>query len=1018
MALNRYSKLTPLEHTGSFFELPAEMLENAVMARQKQYDAQQEAYDTYLTALSSMEMLPADITISEQRKNELMTKEKALRDQFGGDLASAGYAQQFSDVLRADATDPFYRRATFNLAQTKLWQKAVDDYTAKHGVAPSAWQDPFGANLATYEGATKSTLPVFSGIQQNIAFQPYVIENHLKAYLDREIVNGKVKVINTEAGQIYVNEKDERLGVQEIYDILKQLNLPSSNAYTVLEQQWKSDFNGIRTANPDFNKFYDDNLKSIAAQLAYSTNVQTYAGSTGNQGGSYSTRTAYGNGGPTDQEIVLGLMPSVPLQGALNPTAFENRNQFADYRSNLVSARKTALENSVANVRNIIDMSTLPLDYAAKVDVIPDNTSGSNNKFRVQLTYTDNGEQRSVDLSSPEILLDQRLPPDLKNRIRNGYGQIVGVASELKAYDYAIEQANKLDEIAFESGFGVGSYAEFRRSETGWLDRYKKEYESNPNGFIEDSKLGDTRAYLRNLPNMQANLATIQSNFTRQTLAAAASRSNAADVYGGTGTSTRGNELIINPIEHLMTIGTKALGIPPSELEQFKNTPDVKTLYDRIMQDYDPDKAAAYQTRFDNYLAYEAFKNKKDSKFTKYLNTFQDHWKVGISADGEPLYSSTGGSAQGMRQNEKRLYSFNVNATTDGGRFNGVMSDLINSVLPGSNLFDVETNTRITDEDRQRFQLTSSGKPNYTISGFTFDDEGMNAIVTLYGDVDRELPPKTFEIRGVGSYISNSVGNLGLKGGVMLGAIDSMLSGFLTEEKSASQLEGQKRSNPVSMITAGAVKLPVTKAITTQYIDGRVVEEGTFIYKPMFGKPTVYSADPMEVAQAAFEDASMIETLMNPSEILDIKQQNLPNVTISESIVREGRTSGTMAINKILTDIASLATGTTLNITSLNRFGNQTSAHTFGDAVDLSLMRNGQVDQVAVNAVKQVATTLQSNPATAGLYDVLIEFQKEDDTSRRLREQLAGTSVKVMINSKASGPHIHIEFNRANLIRR
>lgn len=710
-------------------------------------------------------------------------------------------------------------------------------------------------------------------------------------------------------------------------------------------------------------------------------------------------------------------MPSVPLQGALNPTAFENRNQFAEYRSNLISARKTALENSVTNIRNIIEMSTLPTDYRAKIDVIPDNTPGSNNKFRVQFTYLDNGEERSVDLSSPEILLDQRLPPDLKTRIRNGYGQIVGVASELKAYDYAIEQANKLDEIAFEAGFGVGSYAEFRRSETGWLDRYKKEYESNPTGFIEDSKLGDTRAYLRNLPNMQANLATIQANFTRQNRAAAASGSNASDVYSSTGSTTR-SELIINPIEHLMTIGTKALGIPAAELEQFKNTPDVRTLYDRIMQDYDPAKAATYQTRFDNYLAYEAFKNREDSKFNKYLNTFQEHWKVGISADGEPLYSSTGGSSQGIRQNEKRLYSFNVNATTDGGRFNGVMSDLINSVLAGSNLFDVETNTKITDKDRQRFELTSSGKPNYTVSGFTFDDEGMNAIVTLYGDVDQGLPPKTFEIRGVGSYISNSVGNLGLKGGVMLGAIDEMLSGFLTEEKSASQLEGQKRSNPVSMITAGAVKLPVTKAITTQYVDGRVVEEGTFIYKPMFGKPTIYSTDPVEVAQAAFEDASMIETLMNPSEILDIKQQNLPNVTISESIVREGRTSGTMAINKILTDIASLATGTTLNITSLNRFGNTASAHTFGDAVDLSLMKNGQVDQVAVNAVKQVATTMQSNPATAGLYDVLIEFQKEDDTSRRMREQLAGSGVKVMINPKASGPHIHIEFNRANLIRR
>lgn len=238
MALNRYSKLTPLEHTGSFFELPAEMLENAVMARQKQYDAQQEAYDTYLTALSSMEMLPADITISEQRKNELMTKEKALRDQFGGDLASAGYAQQFSDVLRADATDPFYRRATFNLAQTKLWQKAVTDYTTEHGVAPSAWQDPFGTNLANYKGATESTLPVFAGIQQNIAFQPYVIDNHLKVYLDREVSKQTIESRPMSDGNIvYYHKSGEKMTVNEIHNILKGMNLQNTDAYKVLKAQ-------------------------------------------------------------------------------------------------------------------------------------------------------------------------------------------------------------------------------------------------------------------------------------------------------------------------------------------------------------------------------------------------------------------------------------------------------------------------------------------------------------------------------------------------------------------------------------------------------------------------------------------------------------------------------------------------------------------------------------------------------------------------------------------------------------
>lgn len=683
----------------------------------------------------------------------------------------------------------------------------------------------------------------------------------------------------------------------------------------------------------------------------------------------------------------------------------------------MVSQRKKALESAIPTVQRILQTDTLPQSYDARIEVVPDNSEGSDGSFAVMFTYKDNGQEKTINLNDPSVLFNTTLPQDIKEKIRNGYGQITGVASELKAYDYAIEQANKLDEIAFESAFGVGSYEEFRRQgNKGWVDRYAKEYPNDPQGFLDEiPRLRNTRKYLQNLPDFRANLATIIREYQQERIRNASGASNASSVYRYTDGAETTRNVVVNPIDHLITIGTKALGIPSSELEQYRSTPNVEDLYTRIMQSYDETKAETYLNNFDNYLAYQAFNEKEDSKFTRYLETFENHWKLGISADGLPLHSATGPSEQGMRQNQKNLYSFNVNATPQGKRFKEVMTDLVMTAIGSNQLFDVETNTKITDKDRERFVLTSSGAPKYTIAGFTFDDEGMNAIVTLPGDVQNNLAPKTFEIRGMGPSISREVGTLGLKGGIMLGAIDEMLSGFLTEEKSPSQEYGQRRSNPVSMITAGGVKLPVMKSISNQMIDGQLVKEGTLIYKPLFGGETVYSTDPTKIAEAAFQDAARIEQMTTTDDVVDINTANIPNIKVSSNIVEEGRTTGSNAIRYILNELGTSSNGNQLHVTSLSRFTNPQSAHFTGDAVDIRLVDNGRIDQNAVTTVKDVITRLESNPNLRGLYEVMIEFQSDDENYKALKQQLQGTPVNVIINKKATAPHIHIEFNRVRV---
>jgi hypothetical protein len=247
-----------------------------------------------------------------------------------------------------------------------------------------------------------------------------------------------------------------------------------------------------------------------------------------------------------------------------------------------------------------------------------------------------------------------------------------------------------------------------------------------------------------------------------------------------------------------------------------------------------------------------------------------------------------------------------------------------------------------------------------------------------------------------------------------------MVAGFLQGEKVAKQEEGQTRSNPISMIDTGYVKLPVTKAITNQIVNGVEIAEGTYIYKPLFGGETVYSSDPLDISKAAFADAARIQPLITGADLINVANANYSNITVGEGIVRDGRTTAQRSIDFILRDLDAQATSlnTKLHVTSLNRPGNERSAHTYGDAVDLRLIENGQINLQAVDAVKNTVAKLEANEATKGLYTVLIEFNNANDPNLSvLRSRLSGSAVQVIHNPKATAPHIHIQFNRTKLVR-
>jgi len=113
MAINRFTRITPLEHTGQFFQLPFEALKTEITAKQTAYDTSQAALDDYLAEAAKQQYLPQDQQESSNRRKILMDQERALRERVGGDLASSSYQDGLRDLLRKDVIDPFYKNAAF-----------------------------------------------------------------------------------------------------------------------------------------------------------------------------------------------------------------------------------------------------------------------------------------------------------------------------------------------------------------------------------------------------------------------------------------------------------------------------------------------------------------------------------------------------------------------------------------------------------------------------------------------------------------------------------------------------------------------------------------------------------------------------------------------------------------------------------------------------------------------------------------------------------------------------------------
>lgn len=716
------------------------------------------------------------------------------------------------------------------------------------------------------------------------------------------------------------------------------------------------------------------------------------------------------------------------MQSATNPLAFTSRDRMAMARSLLQSQKTAITSQATTDIINLLRLEQMPIDMEPKITIM--KNGDTDNMSSIMFEYKENGTTKRFDLSDPMVVMSNQLPPQIREQLVNQYGQILSVRNKLQSIDYSLDQINILDRTALDSAYSPGTHERVTNSRTGWIDLWKQEHPNEAGDYVEKSELSLELRYLDRLASgdIEGIRRTIfnQLREYQQLRSTESSRRmpgwGAQDPTGITLSLTRS-------LDALKVIANKSLGIPVDQLPPSSDpsTEAIEQMISLISENYIAANQQSYSEKLNNYAAYRAFEESDDSKFKSYKKAFEDHWSKGINMDGKPLTMSGGiSSSGGMRQTTKAIYSLNLDASTNGARFKSEMQSLADLIINNQsiNVFDVNTNTKATEDDLIRLATKdNNGNPMYALEGFTFDDEGINLLVKVNADPENDKPGKTFEIRNSGKGVVRALQALGFSDYLVMSAADELMKGFLTGEVAAGQTEGQTRSNPTSMIKTGLLEIPVTRAIVQQKIGNAIVEEGQFIYRsPLGGTPEIFT-NPLEVSKRAFQDAQKYESLMNPNEYSGVDNTTFSRIKVQDNIVEESRNTASKAIQTFLSYANDAATQSNSNllITSLNR-KTGTGIHMYGDAVDIRIKDGGRIDENIIKTIDNAySQLLAASPSVdlSSLYTIIVEMDTANGAkTEELRRRFPNSKMRFITNPQATAPHIHIQFNRQQLVQR
>jgi len=1042
MAINRYTTISPLEHTGSFFELPVEALANTLQLKQQAYDTAQASLDTYLAEAAKMQYLPVDQQEASKRKELLLDQEKAMRQRVGGDLAAAEYQDGLRDLLRKDIMDPFYKDASFMYDQTvNRYQPAYQEFISKQGVAPESWQDPFGNFVRSYRGAHMDKPGVFSGIDANIPFQPTIIDQYVKPWLDKEFANQKLEsrtingiptIVHTEKGEVTATTLRELLG---------SAGIEGSAVYNQLKRKFDS-VPELKNSYPSFEEYYNEQLDNIAKSMAISyykeklewTPPPSYFGEGGTSARSAVTTAADEQElEEIETEIKSGVaMENIP--GAASAFGFPTRELMVKKRALSQRMLTQFWDGGGQNAQGItVPSLTRRLESALGItqEDIAAGTSlsvlqnGENNEIAATLSYTSkDGYARTVDLINPAeaIIRAEEMPDNVRSKLSDALLYIQQQNTEYTNIKAEISQLENFDRDMMTRYFGKDAWRNV--TSRGWHTVV-----SDPN--------------YRNSPHYNKDRDTRFTNFLSDQSSDADYLNTLQRNYSGLTGEAKRNEMIYlleNVMGKQVPPILKEEGAPINyQLNELNRLLKTSTYGARAGTDQTATETRQKWTdRLRSTLAYEYLTKSNDPKMKMYTQTFQDHWQKGIDANGNPL--SGIGSTSGIRQTNRIIYDFNL-ANSTGSESSELfrtntrrlLGSLLSTGVSGSGVDILNTGQKNTnslipvyrwmsDELATSEELASLGKidedgnfAGFDLVGFSTDSQGI--VMVIQGknvDGGKQGQNGLYEVRNQ-TQIFDMMDKAGFQSKAVLMTTHNFLKSFQDETEeytNGTQKPGQHRTKQTGIIDVGGYARPVEMLMRNQVIDGQEYKEGTFRYFSQSRKEYVYATDPLQVTLEAMVDRR--NTFEGPQGYSAVNKETYQNIQVNEEVFKNG---GNVFSNQLLQVLDHINKTSTVKQTLTSGYrdadhqlsrANPTSAHIQMDAADFSARGvDGDIDPAKVAYFYEVYQKYRPLG-----FQVILEVPPSQaagvaDLKAKYGADFVNTSIE-----HGTGAHFHIQYSR------
>lgn len=727
MAINRFFQSSPTEAEGQFFKLPYQELATSIMAMDTAYAAKQKEIDDIFAAYQALEYLPGDQELATKRMQDLYEQERRVRNQVGDDILNPVYADNMRSLLRKEATDPFYKKAAWNLKIRNEYMPHRAKYMEKWGSAPEAWQDPTGQALYNYKNAEETGALQFNPIEVVLPFEPRA-EALIKPMLDDVFKNPdgavKVKRVKGPDGKdefYFVNTKTNKLGADVIRDVIEGSELIGGPEYRQLQKRFENSPDLI-AAYGTFDSYFNGILENLGKRLAVDYYQETFAGQMRDYEGKAAKTT---KSDLFDFKVNRGAYQDT--SGAQNPIGTPNKemhNMRKTYYSQKQDHLWEDIDKKVYEMAGL-DMPTtdedgnpIPNQNGTSFQVAKNPKTGG---MSVKFTFTNpQGKKETIDLLG-SVHNGDKIRHLLGRKYEDFMTQLSDYNVEVNNAHSNLVIAEQMENRALSNAFG--DYDASKQSRYEFLrDYYRKKY-----GEEDYERYVNTGA----MKQFIAGIGTVGLGAVTQLL---------GDNFGG---------LHWQDVQRVLGIGEEAFTIPGTSqksMEAFaRNLQEGKV----ELPPWVADNGQITDEAMERILL-SRLEKKDDENLEAYDKYFDKAWRLGLSLEDESLVPAGDerlAAKSGIRVAKKRIFYINPSNTsgTGGGKmwaegYNKLVQGIEDQVKKSGGflgigglartegavpLYEWNTNMKVGEGERAKLG-------EIEVLGFSFDD-GMTAVIKEVG---------------------------------------------------------------------------------------------------------------------------------------------------------------------------------------------------------------------------------------------------------------------------------------------